>query len=506
MFYKQWPDVENPNEVLYQDVQRFEQTAGVLINLAHDPNALPGPSEWDSLDPESPIYSDPLRAWTGFVRVGDPWVEPARMITLAPSAPIATNPQPDIVLDVFHDPLGMVLPTQPPLVPMYPPTYRRHSWVLSGLLNRVELRMGGAVGVYPYYLHRDDSSPTLDVYAQPNDPYSYHYLPAHVWVARWPLLNGTTDLSQDEWGGPVLPPIRLRFYGPLAQSVGTPSAITYPDLPVTIWERVRVNGELIWKKLDLRDPVSGATGNNFFDYRIENCDLLLGPRCLQPTRPGVYKVTLHDPVSDATDSPPREPTNSLLCSTFTIAGVEPESTLAQPTPFTWYIRLYSNCPDVGMVGGVIGSDGVLDNNDFVAFIDLFFEQDPRADVGAVGGEEKSDGLFDNNDWIVFIDLFFRAGADPAVLAALCATVYTNCSGDSPPPVGEGVGSGNGMVGGDAGGGGQSMMQGGGPEPAADRTVGIRAVLQQMIASEPPGPRRSQLQQMLDALPAPPGGN
>jgi len=65
------------------------------------------------------------------------------------------------------------------------------------------------------------------------------------------------------------------------------------------------------------------------------------------------------------------------------------------------------CPaDLGTQGGVQGSDRVLDNNDFVVFIDLFFAGLPAADVGAQGGVHGSDGAFDNNDFVVFIDLFF----------------------------------------------------------------------------------------------------
>ncbi|HYD01515.1 MAG TPA: immunoglobulin domain-containing protein [Phycisphaerales bacterium] len=62
--------------------------------------------------------------------------------------------------------------------------------------------------------------------------------------------------------------------------------------------------------------------------------------------------------------------------------------------------------DVGSTGGVPESDGALDNNDFVVFIDLFFQRDARADVGGTGGIAGSDGAWDNNDFVVFIDLFF----------------------------------------------------------------------------------------------------
>ena len=61
-------------------------------------------------------------------------------------------------------------------------------------------------------------------------------------------------------------------------------------------------------------------------------------------------------------------------------------------------------------GGVQGADGHLDNNDFVVFIDLFFNHSPIADVGSQGGVAGADGAWDNNDFIVFIDQFFAAPA------------------------------------------------------------------------------------------------
>jgi hypothetical protein len=62
--------------------------------------------------------------------------------------------------------------------------------------------------------------------------------------------------------------------------------------------------------------------------------------------------------------------------------------------------------DVGAQGGTIGFDGLLDNNDFAAFINLFFANDPRADVGSQGGAVGADGQFNNNDFAAFITLFF----------------------------------------------------------------------------------------------------
>jgi acetyl esterase/lipase len=62
--------------------------------------------------------------------------------------------------------------------------------------------------------------------------------------------------------------------------------------------------------------------------------------------------------------------------------------------------------DVGSQGGAHGGDGVLDNNDFVVFIDLFFSHAAGADVGRQGGIVGSDGAWDNNDFVVFVDRFF----------------------------------------------------------------------------------------------------
>lgn len=65
--------------------------------------------------------------------------------------------------------------------------------------------------------------------------------------------------------------------------------------------------------------------------------------------------------------------------------------------------------DVGSEGGLDQPDGMLDNNDFIVFIDRFFSSQPSADIGIEGGAAGSDGIFDNNDFIVFIDAFFSGG-------------------------------------------------------------------------------------------------
>ncbi|MFT3686579.1 MAG: PQQ-dependent sugar dehydrogenase [Phycisphaerales bacterium] len=62
--------------------------------------------------------------------------------------------------------------------------------------------------------------------------------------------------------------------------------------------------------------------------------------------------------------------------------------------------------DVGGVGGLVGADGQFDNNDFIAFITLFFANNPKADMGKTGGLQGVDQRLDNNDFIAFINAFF----------------------------------------------------------------------------------------------------
>ena len=77
-------------------------------------------------------------------------------------------------------------------------------------------------------------------------------------------------------------------------------------------------------------------------------------------------------------------------------------------PFRWCDPSTPVCAaDIAAAGGIPGTDGVLDNNDFIVFIDYFFAGNALADRGAAGGTAGSDGAFDNNDFIVFIDQFFE---------------------------------------------------------------------------------------------------
>ena len=62
--------------------------------------------------------------------------------------------------------------------------------------------------------------------------------------------------------------------------------------------------------------------------------------------------------------------------------------------------------DVGSQGGQAGRDGVLDNNDLIEFVGLFFAQAATADIGRAGGVSGPDSAWDNNDFAVFIERFF----------------------------------------------------------------------------------------------------
>jgi hypothetical protein len=84
--------------------------------------------------------------------------------------------------------------------------------------------------------------------------------------------------------------------------------------------------------------------------------------------------------------------------------------MANPGSFTEDMSAEVRAPkhpcDVGGQGGIVGQDGMLDNNDFAAFITMFFDSNVGADIGGQGGELGADGAFDNNDFAVFVSLFF----------------------------------------------------------------------------------------------------
>lgn len=92
----------------------------------------------------------------------------------------------------------------------------------------------------------------------------------------------------------------------------------------------------------------------------------------------------------------------------TVSGTCIERSTQQALTFVAMLGLDPVCAaDVGTQGGVPGHDGLLDNNDFIVYIDAFFSRRPVADMGSTGGVPGPDGAFDNNDLVVFIDRFFQ---------------------------------------------------------------------------------------------------
>ncbi|MFT3685447.1 MAG: GC-type dockerin domain-anchored protein [Phycisphaerales bacterium] len=87
--------------------------------------------------------------------------------------------------------------------------------------------------------------------------------------------------------------------------------------------------------------------------------------------------------------------------------VGPEWSLDEPNPQPLGPEVPDCIADFGRAGGISEPDGMLDNNDFIAFINQFFALDERADIGTTAGFFGHDSRFDNNDFISFINLFFN---------------------------------------------------------------------------------------------------
>ncbi|MFT3683642.1 MAG: GC-type dockerin domain-anchored protein [Phycisphaerales bacterium] len=104
------------------------------------------------------------------------------------------------------------------------------------------------------------------------------------------------------------------------------------------------------------------------------------------------------------DGPGGRPPSLVIGGQFTNAGGVTVSNLAVLD------AAWCGTADLGRQGGIPKPDGRLDNNDFIAFISLFFAADVRADVGVQGGGAGHDGQFDNNDFIAFIGAFFTPPA------------------------------------------------------------------------------------------------
>ncbi|MBY0308661.1 MAG: hypothetical protein K2Q09_07960 [Phycisphaerales bacterium] len=230
---------------------------------------------------------------------------------------------------------------------------------------------GGAVGLAPYALHAADSAPPN------NRAWSLTAIPAasaipFVTATRW--FEGAADL-------------RLRFYGPV---FGDPAqyGVRVERSPNGTFGSDRVDATGLFGVL------AEVSHNPALDR-----DVWLSPVCNTKYPAGYYRVVR---TQDSVDAAALDRLYSDLTYSPTLSHNN------YVAPFAFYFRL-CDCgkADLGRAGGLVGADCQLDNNDFVAFITLFFANDPLADMGVAGGLPGSDGLWDNNDFIAFINAFFQ---------------------------------------------------------------------------------------------------
>lgn len=402
--------------------------------------------------------------WNGFVRIGDPWDDPLHagepgreIITLGPVGLAGTAAD----QAVKYSRLGL--------------DFTEATLQGPSLNDFVDYHMmGGAVGVVPYALNDADSYP-------PNvtDPFNATMVPMYDWMEHRTNRHviGLPENTPRVW---------LRFYGSIKDNTGEDSVIIERLDPIS------TPGNLVWIDATSRFHTFVWQGPDN-DYRPF---LIINPACYDPEdNPGDFAITSGiyrvrnwrvDP-----ENPPAILRDGPRC--MHAKGDEP---LAD---FTYYFGLRLTA-DIGQAGGLPGSDGLIDNNDWIVFINWFFVSDPRVDIGRAGGFSGNDGLWDNNDFVVFIDWFFTEQGGGTIIADRIGPPCPPDEHDLPP---------NGLMGGEDGGlagraGGEEgmMIQGepAAPESTPAQTVAaLQAALQQMIANEPAGPRRDQLQQMLNSL-------
>jgi hypothetical protein len=145
----------------------------------------------------------------------------------------------------------------------------------------------------------------------------------------------------------------------------------------------------------LRVRSGGGDLTATFQWRRNGQPLSDGPTAAGSVLSGATGPTLTITGAHAADAGSYDCIITGPCNTVSSAG----ATLTVPV---------ACAADIGQAGGTAGSDGLLNNNDFVVFIDYFFNHNPLADRGTVGGVPGHDGSFDNNDFVVFIDQFFAS--------------------------------------------------------------------------------------------------
>ncbi|MFT3684914.1 MAG: GC-type dockerin domain-anchored protein [Phycisphaerales bacterium] len=149
---------------------------------------------------------------------------------------------------------------------------------------------------------------------------------------------------------------------------------------------------------------SSVNNTNFFmrAYNPQGFEIGFAHAIVQPD--GVYNPAT-DPELIYT---PADPNQTIAHIEVTVSALE-GSRVIEGDNFRFGDLIFPPCgpADLGKAGGVVGHDHQLNNNDFIAFINLFFNHDPSADLGTTGGLPGSDNTWDNNDFIAFITYFFN---------------------------------------------------------------------------------------------------
>ena len=95
---------------------------------------------------------------------------------------------------------------------------------------------------------------------------------------------------------------------------------------------------------------------------------------------------------------------------FTVTGFETrkyrDRVLLRGTPGNLWPTTESGClADLANASGSMGSDGVVDGSDFMAFISAFAAEDVAADLVGGNGNPPRDGTVDGNDFTAFLNAF-----------------------------------------------------------------------------------------------------
>jgi hypothetical protein len=226
---------------------------------------------------------------------------------------------------------------------------------------------GGAVGLVPYRIHKQDGFPATTAAGDPGR------------VSR-PALVGTPSTPG------VVPSVQ--FYGPIEwNGTGAPVAVMLRR-PFTL------------EDVDVTDQ---------FEYSLTTTNLRrleIRPKCPGELAQGRYTVTT---ITTGSPAP-------LTCAG---EGVTVKPSVAADS-FVFDVSVACNPADIADNGSIPGADGCVDNGDFSLFISQFFSAPVQAgctgvtipcaasDIADNGSIAGADGYLDNGDFSLFFASFFNA--------------------------------------------------------------------------------------------------